>query len=65
MPELKLSISFPNLTSDGFPVLYPNGWSSSDVSHVCLTIISLVLPLHFVFELFPLHATNFKESEGT
>lgn len=30
MPELKLSISFPNLTSDGFPVLYPNGWSSSD-----------------------------------
>ncbi|XP_016055299.1 PREDICTED: integrin alpha-1-like, partial [Miniopterus natalensis] len=30
MPELKLSISFPNLTSDGFPVLYPSGWSSSD-----------------------------------
>ncbi|ELK12176.1 Integrin alpha-1 [Pteropus alecto] len=30
MPELKLSISFPNLTSDGYPVLYPSGWSSSD-----------------------------------
>ncbi|XP_007949729.1 integrin alpha-1 [Orycteropus afer afer] len=30
MPELKLSISFPNLTSDGYPVLYPTGWSSSD-----------------------------------
>ncbi|ELW65712.1 Integrin alpha-1 [Tupaia chinensis] len=30
MPELKLSISFPNLTSDGFPVLYPTGWSTSD-----------------------------------
>ncbi|XP_005392784.1 PREDICTED: integrin alpha-1 isoform X1 [Chinchilla lanigera] len=30
IPELKLSISFPNLTSDGFPVLYPRGWSSSD-----------------------------------
>ncbi|KAM4875334.1 integrin alpha-1 [Thomomys bottae] len=30
MPELQLSISFPNLTSDGYPVLYPTGWSSSD-----------------------------------
>ncbi|EHB11692.1 Integrin alpha-1 [Heterocephalus glaber] len=30
VPELKLSISFPNLTSDGFPVLYPSRWSSSD-----------------------------------
>nr|XP_020735996.1 integrin alpha-1 [Odocoileus virginianus texanus] len=30
MPELKLSISFPNVTSDGFPVLYPSGWSSSE-----------------------------------
>ncbi|XP_032255174.1 integrin alpha-1-like [Phoca vitulina] len=30
MPELKLSISFPNLTSDGYPVLYPSGWSSSN-----------------------------------
>ncbi|XP_062943660.1 integrin alpha-1 [Cynocephalus volans] len=30
MPELKLSISFPNLTSDGYPVLYSTGWSSSD-----------------------------------
>ncbi|XP_023564891.1 integrin alpha-1 [Octodon degus] len=30
MPELRLSISFPNLTSDGFPVLYPSGWSSSE-----------------------------------
>ncbi|KAF5912088.1 hypothetical protein HPG69_003362, partial [Diceros bicornis minor] len=30
MPELKLSISFPNLTSDGYPVLYPSGWSSSE-----------------------------------
>lgn len=30
MPELKLSISFPNLTSDGYPVLYPSEWSSSD-----------------------------------
>ncbi|XP_012873964.1 PREDICTED: integrin alpha-1 [Dipodomys ordii] len=30
MPELQLSVSFPNLTSDGFPVLYPTGWSSSD-----------------------------------
>lgn len=30
MPELLLSISFPNLTSDGYPVLYPTGWSSSD-----------------------------------
>ncbi|XP_066096782.1 integrin alpha-1 [Saccopteryx bilineata] len=29
MPELRLSISFPNLTSDGYPVLYPSGWSSS------------------------------------
>lgn len=30
MPELKLTISFPNVTSDGFPVLYPSGWSSSE-----------------------------------
>ncbi|KAF6124902.1 integrin subunit alpha 1 [Phyllostomus discolor] len=30
MPELRLSISFPNLTWDGYPVLYPSGWSSSD-----------------------------------
>ncbi|XP_038957691.1 integrin alpha-1 isoform X1 [Rattus norvegicus] len=30
MPELQLSISFPNLTADGYPVLYPIGWSSSD-----------------------------------
>ncbi|XP_072814809.1 integrin alpha-1 isoform X2 [Vicugna pacos] len=30
MPELKLSISFPNMTSDHSPVLYPSGWSSSD-----------------------------------
>ncbi|NP_001296395.1 integrin alpha-1 precursor [Equus caballus] len=30
MPELKLSISFPNLTSDNYPVLYPSGWSSSE-----------------------------------
>ncbi|XP_010642317.1 integrin alpha-1 isoform X1 [Fukomys damarensis] len=30
MPELKLSISFPNLTSDDFPVLYPSRWSTSD-----------------------------------
>ncbi|XP_033277047.2 integrin alpha-1 isoform X1 [Orcinus orca] len=30
MPELKLSISFPNMTSDGFPVLYSSGWSSSE-----------------------------------
>ncbi|XP_045671268.1 integrin alpha-1 [Ursus americanus] len=30
MPELKLSVSFPNLTSDGYPVLYPSGWSSSN-----------------------------------
>ncbi|XP_069897253.1 integrin alpha-1 [Dipodomys merriami] len=30
MPELQLSVSFPNLTSDGYPVLYPTGWSSSD-----------------------------------
>ncbi|KAM5264279.1 integrin alpha-1 [Ctenodactylus gundi] len=30
MPELKLSISFPNLTSDDYPVLYPVGWSSSN-----------------------------------
>lgn len=30
MPGLTLSISFPNLTSDGYPVLYPTGWSSSD-----------------------------------
>lgn len=30
MPELRLAISFPNLTSDGYPVLYPTGWSSSD-----------------------------------
>nr|KAF6489725.1 integrin subunit alpha 1 [Molossus molossus] len=30
MPQLKLSISFPNLTSDGYPVLYPSGWSSSN-----------------------------------
>ncbi|XP_032327848.1 integrin alpha-1 isoform X1 [Camelus ferus] len=30
MPELKLSISFPNMTSDHSPVLYPGGWSSSD-----------------------------------
>lgn len=30
MPELKLSISFPNLTSADYPVLYPVGWSSSD-----------------------------------
>lgn len=29
MPELQLSISFPNLTADGYPVLYPTGWSSS------------------------------------
>lgn len=33
VPELKLSISFPNLTSDGYPVLYPSGWSSSDNAH--------------------------------
>lgn len=37
MPELQLSISFPNLTSDGYPVLYPTGWSSSDVSPVCFS----------------------------
>ncbi|XP_011853053.1 PREDICTED: integrin alpha-1 [Mandrillus leucophaeus] len=30
MPELKLSISFPNMTSNGYPVLYPTGLSSSD-----------------------------------
>ncbi|XP_020852473.1 integrin alpha-1 isoform X1 [Phascolarctos cinereus] len=30
MPELKLKISFPNLTSDEYPVLYLIGWSSSD-----------------------------------
>ncbi|XP_047410826.1 integrin alpha-1 [Sciurus carolinensis] len=30
LPGLTLSISFPNLTSDGYPVLYPTGWSSSD-----------------------------------
>ncbi|XP_037654879.1 integrin alpha-1 [Choloepus didactylus] len=30
MPKFKLSISFPNLTSDAFPVLYPTGWSSSN-----------------------------------
>ncbi|KAG8519795.1 Integrin alpha-1, partial [Galemys pyrenaicus] len=30
MPEFKLSISFPNLTSDLYPVLYPTRWSSSD-----------------------------------
>uniref|UniRef100_A0A7N4P7Y3 Integrin alpha-1 n=1 Tax=Sarcophilus harrisii TaxID=9305 RepID=A0A7N4P7Y3_SARHA len=30
IPELKLSISFPNLTSDEYPVLYLIGWSSSD-----------------------------------
>uniref|UniRef100_A0A8C5L659 Integrin alpha-1 n=1 Tax=Jaculus jaculus TaxID=51337 RepID=A0A8C5L659_JACJA len=30
MPELELKISFPNLTSDGYPVLYPTGWSSTD-----------------------------------
>uniref|UniRef100_A0A8D1ITE6 Integrin alpha-1 n=1 Tax=Sus scrofa TaxID=9823 RepID=A0A8D1ITE6_PIG len=33
MPKLKLSISFPNMTSDGFPVLYLSGWSSSDNAH--------------------------------
>lgn len=33
MPELRLSISFPNLTWDGYPVLYPSGWSSSDNAH--------------------------------
>ncbi|CAK6444101.1 unnamed protein product [Pipistrellus nathusii] len=30
MPELTLSISFPNLTADGYPVLYPRSWASSD-----------------------------------
>ncbi|KAK1345393.1 hypothetical protein QTO34_014105 [Cnephaeus nilssonii] len=30
MPELTLSISFPNLTADGYPVLYPRRWVSSD-----------------------------------
>ncbi|XP_036265678.2 integrin alpha-1 isoform X2 [Pipistrellus kuhlii] len=30
MPELTLSISFPNLTADGYPVLYPRAWASSD-----------------------------------
>ncbi|XP_014397760.1 PREDICTED: integrin alpha-1 [Myotis brandtii] len=30
MPELRLSVSFPNLTADGFPVLYPRRWASSD-----------------------------------
>ncbi|XP_054343274.1 integrin alpha-1 isoform X2 [Pongo pygmaeus] len=30
MPELKLSISFPNMTSNGYPVLHPTGLSSSD-----------------------------------
>ncbi|XP_068951398.1 integrin alpha-1 isoform X2 [Petaurus breviceps papuanus] len=30
IPELKLNISFPNLTSDEYPVLYLIGWSSSD-----------------------------------
>ena len=45
MPELKLSISFPNVTSDGFPVLYPSGWSSSEVSHVCLRVTLLYCTL--------------------
>lgn len=44
MPELQLSISFPNLTSDGYPVLYPTGWSSSDVSPVCFPRVSVLLP---------------------
>ncbi|XP_058164820.1 integrin alpha-1 [Dasypus novemcinctus] len=30
MPELTLSVSFPNLTSNDYPVLYLTGWSSSD-----------------------------------
>lgn len=33
MPELTLSISFPNLTADGYPVLYPRRWVSSDNAH--------------------------------
>lgn len=47
MPELQLSISFPNLTADGYPVLYPIGWSSSDVSNGWFSILSLL----FLFKI--------------
>lgn len=50
MPELQLSISFPNLTADGYPVLYPIGWSSSDVSIGWFSIIGC-LSLLFLFKI--------------
>uniref|UniRef100_A0A2K5DMH3 Integrin alpha-1 n=1 Tax=Aotus nancymaae TaxID=37293 RepID=A0A2K5DMH3_AOTNA len=66
MPELKLSISFPNMTSNGYPVLYPTGLSSSDVSNVCLGILSLLTcnsatNLTLMFRLI-LWKTNFLKS---
>lgn len=52
MPELKLSISFPNLTSDGYPVLYPSGWSSTEVSHAALQLCQSLLSFSVESEAF-------------
>lgn len=57
MPELRLAISFPNLTSDGYPVLYPTGWSSSDVSHGWFSIFVITVSFQIFFSklLLKLH----------
>jgi hypothetical protein len=57
MPELRLAISFPNLTSDGYPVLYPTGWSSSDVSYGWFSIFVITVSFQIFFSKLLLKIT--------